>query len=158
MSESNCVWSSRGEPMPCPCCTPRALRVAWAKAQARLPRAEASRHVRAQTSCPLACVVRRNSLHTLFRTFKGLIMLNEPSLIEACLSDAFFLDTMGYPSFPPLPSSPPLPSFPPTPCTKKKSHSVLCNISVPAQQRRQKGRCGVRRQRRCLGVLGVGVW
>ena len=38
----------------------------------------------------------RMSLHTLFRIFKGLIMLNEPSLIEACLSDAFFLDTMGY--------------------------------------------------------------
>ena len=36
-----------------------------------------------------------NSLHILFRIFKGLIMLNEPSLIEACLSDAFFLDTMG---------------------------------------------------------------
>eukprot|EP00277_Geminigera_cryophila_P001172 CAMPEP_0179422572 /NCGR_PEP_ID=MMETSP0799-20121207/10505_1 /TAXON_ID=46947 /ORGANISM="Geminigera cryophila, Strain CCMP2564" /LENGTH=783 /DNA_ID=CAMNT_0021196723 /DNA_START=344 /DNA_END=2692 /DNA_ORIENTATION=+ len=36
-----------------------------------------------------------NSLHTLFRIFKGLIMLNEPSLIEACLSDSFFLDTMG---------------------------------------------------------------
>jgi len=36
-----------------------------------------------------------NSLHTLFRIFKGLIMLNEPSLIEACLSDGFFLDTMG---------------------------------------------------------------
>lgn len=40
-------------------------------------------------------VVGRNSLHTLFRIFKALIMLNEPSLIEACLSDAFFLDTMG---------------------------------------------------------------
>jgi len=36
-----------------------------------------------------------NSLHSLFRIFKGLIMLNEPQLIEACLSDAFFMDTMG---------------------------------------------------------------
>jgi len=35
------------------------------------------------------------SLHMLFRIFKGLIMFNEPTLIEACLSDAFFLDTMG---------------------------------------------------------------
>jgi hypothetical protein len=51
----------------------------------------------ALTGAPLCvCVVVRNSLHTLFRIFKGLIMLNEPSLIEACLSDAFFLDTMGY--------------------------------------------------------------
>ena len=51
----------------------------------------------ALTGAPLCvCVVGRNSLHTLFRIFKGLIMLNEPSLIEACLSDAFFLDTMGY--------------------------------------------------------------
>ena len=51
----------------------------------------------ALTGAPLRiCVVVRNSLHTLFRIFKGLIMLNEPSLIEACLSDAFFLDTMGY--------------------------------------------------------------
>ena len=33
-----------------------------------------------------------NSLHSLFRIFKGLIMLNEPQLIEACLSDAFFMD------------------------------------------------------------------
>ena len=54
----------------------------------------------------MQCVVRRNSLHTLFRIFKGLIMLNDPSLIEACLSDNFFLDTMGYPPFPPAPQSP----------------------------------------------------
>ncbi|EKX54069.1 hypothetical protein GUITHDRAFT_55103, partial [Guillardia theta CCMP2712] len=35
------------------------------------------------------------SLHTLFKIFKGLIMLNEPSLIELCLSDQNVLDTMG---------------------------------------------------------------
>ena len=36
-----------------------------------------------------------NSLHTLFLIFRGLIMLNEPSLIEQCLSDTHVLDTMG---------------------------------------------------------------
>ncbi len=36
-----------------------------------------------------------SSLHTIFRLFKSLIMLNEPSLIELCLSDEHVYDTMG---------------------------------------------------------------